>query len=32
MSEAGYDETWLEIDDLKIIAIYARHAVQFGLI
>jgi hypothetical protein len=29
---AGYDETWLEIDDLKIITIYARHADGFGSI
>jgi hypothetical protein len=28
----GYDETWLETDNLKIIAIYARHAVRFGSI
>jgi hypothetical protein len=29
---AGYDQTWLETDDLKIITIYARHAVRFGSI
>jgi hypothetical protein len=26
----GWDENWLETDDLKIIAIYASHADRFG--
>lgn len=28
----GWDETWLELDDFKIVCIYARHAVRFGTI
>ncbi len=28
----GWDETWLELDDFKIVCIYARHAGQFGSI
>jgi hypothetical protein len=28
----GWDETWFELDDLKIVCIYARHAVEFGII
>jgi hypothetical protein len=28
----GYDETWLETDDLKIVCIYARHADRFGTV
>jgi hypothetical protein len=31
MMQAGYDQTWLESDDLKIVCIYARHAVRFGV-
>ena len=30
--QAGYDENWLDTDDFKIVAIYARHAVEFGII
>jgi len=30
--EAGYDQNWIDTDDFKIVAIYARHAVQFGII
>jgi len=30
--EAGFNETWLDTDDFKIVAIYARHAVEFGII
>ena len=29
--EAGYDQTWLDTDDFKIVYIYARHAVRFGV-
>ena len=32
MSVAGYDETWIDTDDLKIVCIYARHAVEFGVV
>jgi hypothetical protein len=28
----GWDENWLDTDDFKIVAIYARHAVEFGVI
>jgi len=30
--EAGYDQNWIDTDDFKIVAIYARHAVEFGVI
>ncbi len=28
----GWDENWRDTDDFKIVAIYARHAVEFGCI
>jgi len=28
----GWDENWLDTDDFKIVAIYSRHAVEFGII
>jgi len=30
--ETGYDQTWLDTDDFKIVCIYARHAVEFGIV
>jgi len=30
--QAGYDENWIDTNDFKIVAIYARHAVEFGII
>ena len=27
---AGYDQTWLDTDDLNIIPFYASHADRFG--
>jgi hypothetical protein len=27
MMEAGFDETWIDTDDFKIVAICSRHAV-----